>query len=117
MEWFEAWMEWWNIVWNELKMDNEIWCNEVWVKWIMEWNESQLWSGVKKWPATSYLYYSIAEKHQTLKTWNENEVEHGVKWMKCGWMNEMENGWVNEMENGWMNEMDHKWNESALMIL
>ena len=54
-------------VWNELKMDNEVWCNGVWVKWIMEWNESQLWSGVKygKWPATYDLYYSIAERNQS----------------------------------------------------
>ena len=51
-------------IWNELKMDNEVWCNGVWVKWIMEWNGSQLWSGVKyeKWPTIYDVYYSIAEK-------------------------------------------------------
>ena len=77
--------------------------------------DHNLWNGVKyeKWPAIHDMYYSIAERHQTLKIWNGNEVDHGVKWMKCGWMNEMEYGWMNEMEN----EMDHKWNESALMIL
>ena len=49
-----------------VKMDNEIWCNGVWVKWIMEWNGSQLWSEVKyeKCPATYDFYYSIAEKDQ-----------------------------------------------------
>ena len=78
--------------------------------------DHNLWNGVKyeKWPEIHDMYYSIAERHQTFKKiWNGNEVDHGVKWKKCGWMNEMEYGWMNEMEN----EMDHKWNESTLMIL
>ena len=76
--------------------------------------DHNLWNGVEyeKWAAIHDMYYLIAEKHQTLKIWNWNEVmKYGMKWMKYGmkWsMNEwseMEYGWVNEMEYEWM-----KWN-------
>ena len=94
----------------------------VWSEW---WSgmDHNLWNGVKKCPAISAVYYSIAERRSNLKIWNGNEVDHEVKWMKCGRMNGIRydmNEW-NEMNEVWnemkWNEMDHKWNGSALMIL
>ena len=59
-----------------------------------------------EWSMRSVLQFMVCiiqlKKTSNLKIWGGNEVDYGVKWMKCGWMNEMEYGWMSEMEYGWM---------------
>ena len=111
-------MEW-------VKMDNEIWCNGIWMKWIMKWNGSQLmkWGRVWKVAYNSWCVLFNCRKTSNLKIWNWNEVDEvwnemneiwnevKYEWMKWYgvWMNEWNGIWMDEMR--WtISEMDlHLW--------
>ena len=71
------------------------------MKWVMEWNGSQLmkWSEVWEIVCNSWYVLFNCRKTSNFKFWNGNEVEE--VW------NEVKYEWMNEMEYGWMS----KWNE------
>ena len=79
------------------------------MKWIMEWNGSQLMKWSEVWEVAYNSWYVLFNCRKT-SNFKNMEWKWGGPWSE---VNEMEYGWMNEMEN----EMDHKWNGYALMIL
>jgi len=62
MEWFGAWME---CCMEWVKMDNKIWCNGIWMKWIMEWNGSQLMKWSEVWEVACNSWYVLFNCRKT----------------------------------------------------
>ena len=77
--------------------------NMVW--WSMSGvSNGMIWITTMKWSEkVTCSFWSVlfnCRKKSILKLWDGNEVDHGMKWMKYGWMKW--NGVWNEMEYGWM---------------
>ena len=90
-------MEW-------VKMDDEIWYNGICMKWMMEWDGSQLmkWSEVWEVGCNSWYVLFNCRKISNFKNlelkwggWSMEWNEWNMEWSKV-WMNEWDRIWMNE---------------------